>query len=268
MFRPRPSPLGSTQAALSILLVASALPALGDAPATVPWSLLNCFYAYGIAAAPYDAVQARLPSGFQAKPYVIGVSGVPVAPVPLSKLAAVGFEIDVCAAGEGMNGLVAPMHYASIWTPAIPPPELAVGQPTFVNWDVLVPDGDRLAVLQTAGLPAHGGAIALTHPVDEFQHFDASYTMEGLGTFAMDSLGVGIDTSFPLASFAQYTARADGGLARWTTDYTTSSAQPGAGYVFLPEGSWLAEMFGAPVVPARFTFGTWEYTDGLIELSV
>ncbi|HEV8359249.1 MAG TPA: hypothetical protein VGR28_02215 [Candidatus Thermoplasmatota archaeon] len=251
--------------ALALLALPAPAPAAPTAQGTViPWSLLDCFFAYGQVIVPGSQVQPYMPEGF--RPAMIGVPGLP--PV----LTSVGIEIDVCRAGEGLNGLVSPMIYTNLWVGAIAPEDLA-GEPGayFVAWDFLTPDADRRALFQDAGLPARDGSIAVqeTQLADMRTAFAATWTLEGLGGFGMTAVGAPANTeAIGGGHVVSFTPRADGQLSAWRFDWDPTDAHQGAGVVTVPEGSWLAAMLGGTTHVGRVVFGAWSYTNGSIDLLV
>jgi len=255
---------------LLVLLAASLLvPPSGSASApagpTLPWELVDCTYLIAFASVDRDRVIPHLPAGFAA-------AGAPttVGPLTLPSVVNVGFEVDVCAQGTGVSGLLPDMQYASFWVAVDAPPAWQVEgiNQNFVNWDVLVPDAERRALMQAAGLPARDGAIALTvtpTPLGETL-WEASWTLDGLGTFraeavAMPGPGGPFDTWF-----VQYTEASDGDLARWRTNYVSDDSRRGFGVLDADPGSWLGQMLPAPSVPITALMGHWSYLHGLLEL--
>lgn len=250
------------------LLPAASPPPGAPAPTafgqTLRWDLLDCTYVVGITVVETSRVEAYLPEGFAAR-----VQGVRLpAGLPAEGLTNVGFETDVCREGAGLHGPVQGMVYASFWTGVIPPQELRIAGYTdyYVNWDVLVPDADRRDLLQSHGLPARDGSIAFAEPLPglDLAHV-ATYSFEGLGDFEQRVAGGPAPPSLVTGKFVQFTQGA-ANLARWRTDYATVDGYAGVGTLRADPDSWLADLLGAETAPARFFFGTWDYTDGLIEL--
>lgn len=249
---------------LPLALVLLAAPALAAEPtgATMPWHLDDCFYAYTLIPFPAARVTERMPPGFRAMLGTQATAGL---------VTHLGFEIDDCASGSGLDGAVAGMQYASTWVQAEAPPKHKVpGVMMFVNFDVLVPDDDRRAVLAQHGTPARDGLVTPSRDVlaDPLLPFRVDYTMEGVGDFRFDVAPQPKATQAggPSGEFAQYTLGENGSLTYWRTKWDASYAQNGEGVVHLPEGSWYAEAAGATVLPAHFTFGRWDYHDGRIVL--
>jgi len=215
------------------------------------WTLIDCTFVYGLVPADASKVKALLPPGFL-------VGGLPL----------VGFETDVCASGAGANGTVAPMTYASFWVAVTPPAHLRVPGAVahFVNFDTLIPDADRRGPMVEAGIAARNGTIAESYGPGRST---VDLQLEGFGALHFEIAGGGAPSGGGAASnFAQYTKAANGTLARWKTDYRPTQSAQGAGAITLPPGTWLRELFGADVVPARFTWGHWSYTNGFVEFPI
>lgn len=227
----------------------------------LPWNLLGCTFVYGTTNLPAARLAPYMPHNF--RPFISS-------PALANTVAQVGFEVNVCAEGSGLDGQVGPMMYASTWTPAVAPPARAVpGIGMFVNWDVLVPDDERRAVLQGAGTPARDGDITISTDLTKAAAtpFTVDYVFDGAGAFHFDVVPApGASTTPGGGEFGQYTEGADGSLTYWRTEWETSLIQRGAGTITLDPESWQAEAFGATVIPAQFNFGQWEYTDGKIVL--
>lgn len=242
----------------------SPAPVAANASNVMPWNLLDCVFVYGTVTVPAKLLEGRLPEGFSTA-VARGAGG--------DTLAQVGFEIDDCAEGSGIEGQIAPMTYASTWTPAIAPEDLAVEGAVgmFVNWDVLVPDDERRALMQSFGTPAHAGEIEVSADLRAgipTTPFAVDYRFEDAGAFHFDIIpqpGTGA-VGGSGGEFAQYTAGADGSLTFWRTKWAAHTTGGGIGTITLDPESWQAEAFGATTLPARFTFGTWDYTDGMIQL--
>lgn len=240
----------------------AAPPLAPSAPGTAPWDLLDCFFAY--ASVPVDSVRMaeRIPPGFSLQaPVPVRVSGGP------ASVANMGFEIDVCASGEGLAGRVEPMEYASVWVAASPPARLReadAGTGYFLAYDILVPDADRRAWLAGVGAPVHDGDVVVTATERGFR---AEWTLEGVGTFAIDAVTSDAAPAGPAGGrFTQFQPTQDGGLVRWSTDWSASSSQRAvAALVTVPEGSWYADVVGASTFPAQAFYGRWDYTAGDIE---
>lgn len=245
-----------------LLLAAPAALAAEPAGTTMPWHLDDCFYAYTLIPFPAARVADRMPPGFRAM----------IATQPTAGLVThLGFEIDDCASGSGLDGDVAGMQYASTWVQAEAPVKHKVpGVMMFVNFDVLVPDDARREVLAAHGTPARAGAIVPSRDVlaDPTLPFSVDYAMEGVGAFRFDVVPQPKLTQAdgPSGEFAQYTLGERGSLTYWRTKWDSSYAQTGDGVVHLPEGSWYAEAAGTTVLPAQFSFGRWDYHDGKIVL--
>lgn len=263
----RPRALAPALLLTALLAVPLSAPA-AEGDQTLPWSLLDCTFAYGTVPVRAERLAPFVPAGFGLT-WPFGILSSPA--TPLVQLA---FEIDDCRAGEGLAGLVAPMQWANFWVQATPPPSLVVegGQFYTVGWDVLIPDADRRGAMLGAGLPARDGHIAvdITAEVPDLPEartlLRADYELEGLGAFHMEAVGGPVSTLGGGGNFVTYIARADGGVSRWRTDWAPADGHAGPGTISVPAGSWLAEVVDSPIVPARFTFGKWSYTGGSIDL--
>lgn len=218
------------------------------APDEIPWEILDCRFAYAQPAADAAAVSAMLPEGF--------TLAQPVGPRIL-----VGFEVNECASGTGLEGTVSPQTYASFWVPVVPPSGL--GDPAaahFVNFDVLVQDAPRRELLQSWGTPAHDGAITWTSPADGAARIE--YTLDDVGSFTISVAGAGPRAGGP-GTFDQWTPGPQG-LTYWKTDFLATALYQGPGLLEVDPASPYASWFEAPAVPALVSFGEWDYTAGLI----
>lgn len=214
----------------------------------IPWELLGCRFAYAQPAADAAAVSAMLPEGF--------TLAQPIGPRIL-----VGFEVNQCASGSGLDGPVAPQTYASFWVPVAPPSGL--GDPDaahFVNFDVLVQDAPRRALLTSWGTPAHDGSVAWSAPTEGA--LDVTYTLDGVGRFAIHAAGAGPRMG-GAGTFDQWTPGTSG-LTYWKTEFAATRLFQGPGLLEVDPASPYAAWFESPAVPALVSFGDWNYTAGLV----
>src|SRR5687767_5211523 len=88
--------------------------------------------------------------------------GAAVSPMNPSDEGNFGIEMFTCDAGVGLNGSVPDLVYGSLFTAVLPPAAMRVpgAKHHFVKWDVLIPDADRRALLQSEGVPAVDGKAA------------------------------------------------------------------------------------------------------------
>lgn len=233
---------------------------------TLPWSLLDCEYVVAQVATNAQNVQPYLPDGFVAKTQEpAGVAR------ETGGTAIIGFEVDVCQSGAGLHGDVSPMTYASTWVAVTPPRDLAIrgdgAWAYYVNFDFLAPDEDRRALFQSRGLPAGTGVIDIQRAVPQLPGGPTTvhYEIGGNGAFHMTFTSEPSGAVPLVGRFAQFT-QGDNGLARWRTDYAATANHVGAGIIELSADSWQAQMLGGTTHPARYLSGTWDYTNGLIEL--
>lgn len=249
-----------------VALAALAIVPAAGAGFSLGWDLLDCEYVIAVVPVPASRLAPFLPEGFRS-----AMVGPPAATALLpERVAQVGFEADVCASGAGVAGRVAPMQYASIWTGVVAPPSLNVpGYQPFVNFDTLVPDDERRALMQSVGLPAHDGAIVSTDVIDNgpAHAVDVSWTMDGFGEITMTAVGPRASAPFG-GQFFQYTESSTGELALWKTRYASPLAYTYVGTVSFPAESWLAGVFGSTTMPARVLAGHWSYTDGSVAFPV
>lgn len=274
------APARLTALALVLLVAAGAgtallTPASGDAEAAVaaqgaapiPWDLLDCTFAIASVDVPSDALLPYLPPGFAP----VGARGLVNTPATSRTTSVVGFEVNTCASGAGLDGeQVADMTYSSFWVGVRPPIKYFIPGvfSYFVNWDVLVPDGPRRAAFQDAGLPARDGRISIDAPApgEPGGVLNVEYTHDGLGTFRYGGPVVADAAPPGAGTFAQWTQASDGDLAFWQVDWATTTNFKGAGTIELDPASWYAELFGATTLPAQLWVGEWSYTNGHIVL--
>lgn len=247
-----------------VLLAPVALAAAPPAGRELPWNLLDCTFAYASVPVPAARLAPYLPANW--RPYL-------ATPTTANAAATLVFEIDDCAEGSGIEGQLAPMQYASTWVAVVPPPAFRTDAPFTVHtWDVLVPDDERRALLQSVGAPARDGAIVVDGPADGSAPLHVAYAMEGAGSFAFDIVpspaapGALLAGGTPAGEFDQWIRGSDGSFTYWRTRWTTSDPHAGVGVVTLDPASWQAQALGATSVPAQFNFGAWDYHDGRIVL--
>lgn len=222
------------------------------APTELPWEILDCRYVYAQPAADAAAVAADLPEGFEL--------ALSIGPRIL-----VGFEVNECSSGTGIDGLVSPQTYVSFWVPVVPPAGWGEeGAGHFVNFDVLVQDEPRRELMASWGAPVHDGTVTRTDASDG--GFRIDYTLDDVGTFAITAAGAGPRPG-GAGAFDQWTP-GSGGLTYWRTDFAASEMYQGPGTVEVDPASRYADWFESPLVPALVTFGTWDYTGGRIERPV
>ncbi len=229
----------------------------------VPWDLVDCTALVWFVPADAGAVAARLPDGFTPR----GVIGLPGAQAPPGADAYLGFEAFTCASGQGLDGAVEGMTYATVFTSVVPPEDLAVegvdGQ-HYYKWHVLVPDPPRRGVLQGAGLPVADGSVTVEETAPGV--WSATATLDGLGTFSLQGPADGEpQPSGGAIPFAEFTA-ADGGVATWRATASDIARASGAGTWTVPEGSWMADVLGATTGSAAFDLDRWSFVDATITL--
>jgi hypothetical protein len=248
-----PAPGSSTDTATPTPSPSSTTPDPGTVPSPsgpeqIPWEILDCRFAYAQPAADAAAVAAMLPEGF--------TLAQAIGPRIL-----VGFEVNLCASGTGLDGPVSPQTYASFWVPVVPPPGQGEdGAAHFVNFDVLVEDPERRALLASWGTPARDGEVEWTSPADGAVRVD--YTLDGVGSFAISVAGAG-PRAGGQGAFDQWTPGA-AGLTYWRTDFAATQLFQGPGLLEVDAASPYADWFESPVVPATVNFGAWNYTGGSI----
>lgn len=238
----------------------------GSGPGVLAWDLLDCSFAYAIAAVPAERIAPLLPEGFAVRsglPFGLGPPLPPPAPTAMANLA---FEVNDCASGMGLAGRVSPMQYAHVWVGTTPPRELREeGVPMFVGFDFLVPDEDRRALLAAAGLPARAGALEVR---DTPTGREVAYDLEGLGAFLLAIHDAPGDLPLQNGTVAHFVEAADGGLSKWRYDWRTHAFRSGQGTVEVPPGTWLSDLLGGTTAPVRVFHGRWDYTNGTIEVRV
>jgi hypothetical protein len=247
---PDPATPSSNMTASQALSTSSTTPASsnGSTPTEIPWEILGCRFAYAQPAANAAAVAAMLPEGF------------PLAQ-PIGPRVLVGFEVNECASGTGLDGVVMPQTYVSFWVGVQPPSGMGEeGAAHFVNFDVLVQDQPRRDLLRSWGTPAHDGSVTWSAPADGAIRID--YELEEVGTFAISAAGASPRTGMP-GTFDQWTP-GTGGLTYWRTDFEATQLFQGTGILEVDPASPYASWFEAPSVPAVVNFGQWDYTSGFI----
>jgi hypothetical protein len=214
----------------------------------IPWEILDCRFAYALAAADATAVAALLPAGF--------TFARDVGPRVL-----VGFEANSCASGTGLRDPVSPQAYASFWVGVQPPDGLGeAGAAHFVNFDVLVPDQPRRDLLRSWGTPAHDGRVAFTELAEGSLRVE--YALDSVGSFSISAAGAGSGPGMA-GTFDQWTP-GPSGLTYWRTDFAATALFQGPGLLEVDAASPYAGWFEAPTIPAVVTFGDWSYTSGAI----
>lgn len=246
------------------LLVLANVPLSEPADAAAPvgtalaWDLLDCEFVYGTAVVPAARIASRIPAGFT--PFAVTTATG-------NRLVSVGFEVDVCESGAGLDGRVEPMTYASTWVPVLATSQYNVqGVSMFLNWETLVPDDERRALLRATGTPAFDGEIRIDRGATPLAPFSVDYRFEDVAGFRFDIVPRGEDSAQQSGEFAQYTPGENGTLTFWQTKWATTTSFSGVGTITLDPASWQAEVFGATTIPAQFQYGTWDYTDGRIVL--
>jgi hypothetical protein len=240
---------------LALLLLAGCVaPAHAPAPAapertSLPWEIRDCFFVYAQPPAKADVVAAWLPPGFT-----------------LAKAAGgrqlVGFEANLCATGTGLDGPVQGQTYASVWASVTPPAGMGNASAAhFVNFDVLVQDAPRRALLQSWGTPAHNGTLAKTDTAGG--GFRVDLAMEGVGAFTI-TVPLGFAQAAPSGAFDQWTPGGKG-LIYWRTDWAAKTQSTATGTLSVDPSSRYAAWFEGATMPAVVTFGTWDYTNGVIQ---
>lgn len=231
----------------------------------LPWELLDCEFAVAFVLADTAELQAMAPDGFTVRSPTRGPTGVST---PADR-SLVGVEAETCEEGTSVAGLVDGVDYASIWVAVQPPEDLVVTGfegGYYVNFDPLVPDEERRGLFDDVGVPAHGGEVAFeTNPATGV--FEATWNLDGLGDLSVEANTVEDPIGTPGGSFVQWTEASDGDLAQWRIDWQMHTFFQGPGIVHVPPGSWLADLLGSETVPAPIVYyGTWDYTDGEIQL--
>lgn len=260
----------------ALLLVAVMLVAGCVAPATeapdadasarvIPWGLEACIFVNWFVHVEADALRPHLPEGFE--PDVESALPIPLAP----DKAYLGFEAFRCASGAGIGREIVDLEYASLFTSAMPPPELrreGVGL-YIVKWDTLVPDADRRALLQEAGLPVRDGSAEAHHMQGPSGTLavTGAFELEGLGTFRYEGgvphfTGDGGGDGIRFLEFMQ----ANGGLAVWDARFALDAFSVGEGIVQVPSDSWAAEVIGSDVARAAYFAGRWTFFEGSLTL--
>lgn len=235
----------------------------GAGSTVVGWDLLGCTALVWFVPADAEAVAAALPEGFTPR----GVIGLPVGDAPPGIDAYLGFEAFTCDTGQGLDGPVEDMTYATVFTSVDPPEELrvdGVGDQHYYKWHVLVPDQPRRDLLQDAGVPAVDGRVDLAQTVPGV--WSATVDLDGIGTVSIEGPAQGepqpTDAEIPFAEFTPAT----GGLALWQATASDISRTGGTGTWAVPEGSWMADVLGASQGAASFDLDLWSFVDATIEL--
>lgn len=252
---------------LPLLLAGCAAPALdADLQArpqsqTLPWGLTGCQYAVAFVPVPAAAVQTYLPEGF--RPLALAEFGLP--PDPRGD-ANIGTELWTCEEGAGLNGTVAGMAYASIFTAVAPPEELYDEANTFhfVKWDVLVPDEARRALLAEAGIPAvpGEGAWGRFQANGDQAAFEGAFEMNG--SFALRGAALApADAALRDFRFTEYTMTPHG-LAVWNVTARSTASAAGTGTLVM--SGMMADVVGATQAQAYYLAGAGEFVDGTIWL--
>lgn len=229
---------------------------------TMPWNILDCHFVYATFEVPAAKLTSRLPANW--RPYAL-------TPTSAGLVADFALEANDCAEGSGVSGQIEGMEYVSAWSPVSTPARYDVPGLPFVvaNWDVVIPDDERRAILADAGASAHDGSVTFGADLSNgmpLAPFAVDYEIEGIGAFRFDIAPLREITPAGAGEFGQYTIGEPGSLTYWRTKWAADRSYQGTGVVTLPEGSWHAEVLGATSVPARFSFGTWDYFDGKIVL--
>lgn len=234
-------------------------------PLVVPWTLTDCRYIVGWSEADPAVIQQNLPEGFLVS--TSGPMGLP-APGPAAR-AIVGTEAFECASGDGLDGLVEPMLYASIWIPVTPPDALADPEVEAVYYkiDILVPDAPRREAMAARGLPVGTGEIAWTQPPIPSSR-GAAFTIEGAGDFGFEMIDAREVSAGDTTPFMEITPAGElgaDGFAVWRAAYEWPSGSyfQGRGFIDWPADHWVVDAIGMARAPAAFHAGTWSFNGTL-----
>lgn len=219
---------------------------------TIPWGLSGCKGVIVLVPTPAESLRPHLPSGFTA---VVPDSVRQMLP-PDPRLDAVfGLEVLECAEGEGLDGPIDGLDYASFWTFVQPPRRHARHRHdlSFVKWDTLVPDAPRRDLLVDHGLRARDGVVTFDRwtPLapDAGVAFDVGWTFAGGEAYRF--AGTAATPVDFRGSFIEFSPASDG-LARWQTKFAAPLAFGGAGVAEFAPGGMPASVVGHHVADAYF----------------
>jgi hypothetical protein len=222
----------------------------GLVPTTIAWSLDDCLHMVWTVPTRVDVLQRHLPAGFTPQ---AGDGG----------MGSLAFEAFECDAGAGLNGSVPGLAYGSIFVVVQAPAEYGCDQlpgGCYVKTDVLVPDAERRAWLQDAGVSAHGGSADVS--VDAAGTWTASLVMEDVGGFGMQGVLAGSPAGGLSGGFAEFMQARDG-ITVWRGTVADAQTAPGAGAWSADPGTWVANEVGM-AGPTTWSGGTWSFNDGSI----
>ncbi len=230
------------------------------------WGLEECVHVVWFAPADSKVLEQHLPNGFELAggAFMRGLDTLTGLDTYL------GFEAFECRSGVGLNGTVESLVYGGFFTRVAPPEEFTIDgieNQYYVKWDVLVPDESRFLHFSGHGLPVRTGNVQVDAPAvgDSPGIWQATLTLEGLGTFSFSGATTDAETPRDDVPFAEFTT-ADGGVATWQATSTNSSSASGRGTWTVEPGSWAADVLGAERGVGAFNVGVWSFTDGTIRL--
>jgi hypothetical protein len=236
----------------------------------LPWTMTGCRFLAAVLEAPLDVVQPLVPEGFRVmSPQEFAGEGVTGVDVPATDAGNVGVEAFQCEAGQGLNGSVAGMTYASYYIGVDPPQEYDRGNGyTFIKLDVMIPDEDRRDLLALYGVPVTNGTATVTtgpttglpvHVID----VEADLSFGELGQFALSGTAA---APYPIdCAFTEFTP-VPAGFVEWTMACEFVQGGIGPLTVEVPAGSWLADIVGAGPVDGAGFIGIIDFAQGSIKL--
>lgn len=265
-----------TIATLAALLVAgcatpttSLPPSNANDPATstltvMPFGLNDCWFAVAIVPVNAADLAPYMPDGF------VPSEGNAIPPSVGGVQSFLGLETFDCA-DEGLGDTAGRHAYASVFTGATPPPELANGtiDEYYVKWDTIVANEATRTSLADAGFPGTTGTVSLrVDSVGPVGRLSASVEFEGGGGFQLEATG---SLGAPREGFEyiEYAPSASGTLAAWhSRTLDRDFVFPGSGVVTVEESSWYAELTGLGPIPTSIAFGRWSFEPGNITFPV
>lgn len=236
-------------------------------PAPMTWTMSGCNFGVALVAVPASAVQPFVPEGFRVLSVAeTGAEGQVGQDLPNPQEDGnIGFEVFQCESGEGLDGAIDGVVYASVFTGVEPPAELRRDvQNHFVKWDVLIPDAPRRGALAAAGIPAHGGNASVETEVAAASatSYRGTVTIDGLGELSFTGRSI---APLPDGAFTEYTETPQG-LVEWNMQYRLTAGGVGPQTVVVPDGAWFNEIIAAGTHDGFGFSGVTDFYEGSILL--